>query len=157
MRAMRLITFFVLVVATLVPSGRAEPAAKKKAPTLKLTMSNFRFCPETECTPLDIGYLRPTGTPIPGSDNPLEIVDVKRGTIVSWIYRDQQCDDFGCPGHNVYFENGSTGVKKGQVPSNKGAKAITVKITQKKGTTIRYFCTVNGHDQTGMTGILNVT
>jgi plastocyanin len=156
----------VAALGTFVPAGIAEPAtpggagvspAAKKPPVLKLTMSNFRFCEAESCTPLDIGYLRPQGTRIEGTDNPLAAVDVKRGTIVTWVYRDASCDQFECGGHNVYFENGKAGVKKGFVPSNKGPKSMSVKITQKAGTTIRYFCTVNGHDQTGMTGILNVT
>lgn len=155
MRTTRALTVLVVALVALAPTVPAHTAAKK-APTLKLSMSNFRFCPETECTPLDIGYLRPTGTAIAGSDNPLEVVDVKRGTIVSWVYRDAQCDEFECGGHNVYFENGGAGVRKGFAPSNKGPRTINVKITQKTGTTIRYFCTVNGHDQTGMTGILHV-
>jgi plastocyanin len=157
MRMMRLVTVAALVAATLVPATTGH-TAKKKPPTLKLSMSNFRFCPETECTPLDIGYLRPTGTPIPGSDNPFEIVEVKRGTLVSWVYRDSQCDgSSGCGGHNVYFEDGAAGQRKGFAPARKGARTINVRITQKPGTTIRYFCTVNGHDQIGMTGILEVT
>lgn len=156
MRTMRALTILVVALGVLMPSVPAHTAAKK-APTLKLSMSNFRFCPEMECTPLDVGYLRPNGEPIDGTDNPFEVVDVKRGTTVSWVYRDAQCDGAsGCGGHNVYFENGAAGQRKGFAPARKGARTINVKITQKKGTTIRYFCTVNGHDQTGMTGILNV-
>jgi plastocyanin len=158
MRRMRLITIAALIAAMFAPTAPAHAAAKKKPPTVRLSMSNFRFCPEMECTPFDVGYLRPTGTPIPGSDNPLEIVEVKRGTLVSWVYRDAQCDGAdGCGGHNVYFENGGAGQRKGFAPARKGARTINVRITQKPGTTIRYFCTVNGHDQIGMTGILEVT
>lgn len=156
MRTVRLLVALLTASAVLVPM-HAEGAAKKPK-VLKLSMSNFRFCAETECGPLDVGYLRPTGTPAPGTDNPLEVVDVKRGMIVSWVYRDSMCDGAdGCGGHNVYFENGGAGQRKGFAPARKGPKTINVKITQKPGTTIRYYCSVNGHDQTGMTGILNVT
>lgn len=156
MRTMRALTVLAVALAALAPTVPAHTAAKK-AKVLKLSMSNFRFCAETECTPFDVGYLRPTGMPLPGTDNPLEAVDVKRGMTVSWVYRDAMCDGAdGCGGHNVYFEDGGAGQRKGFAPARKGARTINVKITQKAGTTIRYFCTVNGHDQTGMTGILNV-
>ena len=157
MRIMRAVAVTVCALALVVPiAADAKPKAKPK-PGLVLTMSNFRFCAAETCTPLDIGYLRPDGAPIAGTDNPLAAVDVKNGTLVRWVYRDAQCDQFECGGHNIWFENGKSGVKKGFAASNKGPTFIDIKITQKKGTTIRYFCTVNGHDQTGMTGILNVT
>jgi plastocyanin len=133
-------------------------AAQAKAPKLQLTISNFRFCQSSTCTPLDVGYLRTDTGPVSGTDNPMATINVKRGTTVVWTYRDATCDALGgCPGHNIWFENGGVGVKKGMVPSNKGPKTITVKISQKAGTTIRYFCTVNGHYMLGMTGILHVT
>jgi plastocyanin len=133
-------------------------AAAKPPPKLNLAISNFRFCPSAPCTPLDAGYLRTNSGPVSGTDNPLATIDVKRGTTVVWTYMDSTCDAInGCPGHNIWFENGGVGVKKGAVPSNKGPKTITVKINEKPGTTIRYFCTVNGHYMIGMTGILHVT
>ena len=157
MRALRTFTTVACALALLVPGAAdAKPKAKPK-PGLVLAMSNFRFCAADPCTPLDTGYLRPSGAPIEGTDNPLAAVDVKSGTLVRWMYADALCDAFNCGGHNIWFENGKAGVKKGFAASNKGATFIDVKIKQKKGTTIRYFCTVNGHDQTGMTGILNVT
>lgn len=135
-----------------------SPSAGAATPRLKLTISNFRFCEAASCTPLDAGYLRGADGPVMGTDNPLAIVDVKRGAVVSWIYRDGFCDMLGCPGHNVVFENGTpNGTRKGFVASGKMGKAINVKITQKAGTTIRYFCSVNNHYQDGMTGILRVT
>jgi hypothetical protein len=121
-------------------------------------MSNFRYCKAAECSPLDVGYLRTDSGPVMGSDNPQAAIDVKRGSIVVWVYRDSQCDGAdGCSGHNIYYENGATGVRKGSVPARKGARTITVTIREKPGTTIRYFCTVNGHYMTGMTGILHIT
>jgi hypothetical protein len=155
MRIVRSLAVIGCTVLLLIPvSAEAKPKPK---PGLVLSMSNFRFCAAASCTPLDIGYLRPAGSPIAGTDNPLAGIDVKKGTLVRWMYRDMLCDAFECGGHNIYFENGKSGAKKGFAASNKGATFIDIKITQKAGTTIRYFCTVNGHDMTGMTGILNVT
>ncbi len=157
MRSGRRVAVVGCAIALLIPVGAdAKPKAKAK-PGLVLTMSNFRYCAADQCTPLDIGYLRPNDAPVAGTDNPVAVIDVKRGTLVRWIYRDERCDMFSCGGHNIYFENGAAGVKKGFAASNKGPTFIDIKITQKPGTTIRYFCTVNGHYMTGMTGILHVT
>jgi plastocyanin len=150
-----LIGFVLTSLAIAVLPGAAQAA---KAPKLQLTISNFRFCKSASCTPLDVGYLRTDTGPVSGTDNPQAAVSVKRGTTVVWTYADSTCNAInGCPGHNIYFENGGAGVKKGFAPANKGPKMITVKITQKPGTTIRYFCTVNGHYMLGMTGVLHVT
>jgi plastocyanin len=146
----------VVVVSALLVIGSAGPIGAAKTPRLDLTISNFRFCQAETCTPVDVGYLRTSDGPA-GLDNPAAAIDVKRGTIVYWIYQDGFCDTLGCPGHNVVFENGSaSGVRKGFVAGGGTGKAIKVKITQKAGTTIRYFCSVNNHYETGMTGILNV-
>jgi hypothetical protein len=156
MRKLLAATVLAIALTGAIPSVPA--AAATKPPKVTLTISNFRYCKAASCTPLDMGYLRPDNAPV--GDNPLGgTVSVKSGSLVSWVYHDDLCDSIdGCTGHNIYFENGKpTGVRKGFVPSNKGAKAINVLITQKKGTTIRYFCTVNSHYQTGMTGILKVT
>jgi hypothetical protein len=132
--------------------------AATKPPRVSLTMSNFRYCKASECSPTDIGYLRTDSGPVMGTDNPQATIDVKRGSIVVWVYRDAQCDGAdGCPGHNIYYENGATGVRKGMAPARKGLRTITARVTEKRGTTIRYFCTVNGHYMIGMTGILRVT
>lgn len=134
-----------------------SPTAGAATPRVKLTISNFRFCTTAACTPLDVGYARTDMGPVSGLDNPQAVVEVKRGTIVSWVYRDSACDMFGCPGHNVIFENGTVqGAKKGFIAAGKQGKAINVKINQKVGSTIRYFCSVNSHYQEGMTGILKV-
>lgn len=143
------------LAAAVVP---ATAQAATKPPKVPLTISNFRYCQAESCTPFDVGYIRTDSGPLSGSDNPAATIDVKKGSVVVWTYRDSFCDMLsGCPGHNIYFENGGAGVKKGVVPSNKGPKTITVKITQKPGTTIRYYCTVNGHYMLGMTGILHIT
>ena len=156
MRIVRSIVVIGCAIALLVPVA-ADAKAKPK-PGLVLSMSNFRFCAADTCTPLDFGYLRPSDAPIAGTDNPLAVTDVKKGTLVRWVYRDALCDAFSCGGHNIYFENGKpSGVKKGFAASNKGPTFIDIRITQKPGTTIRYFCTVNGHYMLGMTGVLNVT
>lgn len=126
------------------------------APKLELSISNFRFCAASSCTPADVGYLRTDSGPV-GPTLPLGTIDVKRGTVVTWVYRDAFCDMIGCSGHNVVFEDGSVqGKRKGFTPSGQGEKTITVKITQKAGTAIQYFCSVNNHYQEGMTGVLNV-
>ncbi len=145
----------VVLVGLLSVAGPSAEAAKPKR--LMLTISNFRFCENASCTPLDVGYVRTDMGPVSGLDNPQAVVEVKRGSIVSWVYRDSACDMFGCPGHNVVFENGTVqGAKKGFVAAGKTGKSINVKIKQKVGTTIRYFCSVNAHYQEGMTGILKV-
>ena|SRR5581483_1403188 len=147
-----------LVLACTVTVALPGAAQAAKTPKLNLVIDNFRYCAATPCTPLDAAYLRTDTGPVSGTDNPLATISVKRGTTVVWTYKDSFCDALGgCPGHNIYFENGGAGLKKGFTPANKGPKTITVKITQKPGTTIRYFCTVNGHYMLGMTGILHVT
>ena len=149
-----LIGFVLACTAMLALPGAAQAA---KAPRLNLVIDNFRFCSAAPCTPLDAGYVRTDTGPVSGTDNPFATINVKRGTTVVWKYMDSTCNAIsGCPGHNIYFENGRAGVKKGFVPAN-SSKTINVKITQKRGTTIRYFCTVNGHYMVGMTGILHVT
>ncbi len=152
---MKKLLVVIAVVGALIGSVPAEAATKKPA-TLKLTISNFRYCKAMSCSPFDTGYLRSDNAPV--ADNPLAIINVKRGSYVSWVYRDSFCDSIdGCTGHNVYLETGKpSGKRIGFVPANKGPKAINVLITQKVGTTIRYYCSVNNHYQTGMTGILKV-
>jgi plastocyanin len=151
-----LIGLVLASLAAAVLPGVAQAAAKP--PKLQLAISNFRYCKTAPCTPLDAAYLRTDTGPVDGSDNSQAVINVKRGTTVVWTYRDSTCNAInGCPGHNIYFENGGAGIKKGFVPSNKGPKTIVVKISQKPGTTIRYFCTVNGHYMVGMTGVLHVT
>ena len=143
-----------LAAATMTALGAAPAQA---APKLELSLSNFRYCEADTCTPLDAGYVRDGDGPVEGLDNPLAVVEVKRGTVVHWIYRDGFCDIVGCPGHNVVFENGTpNGARKGYIAAGQTGRAIKVKITQKAGTTIRYFCSVNNHYQEGMTGILRV-
>ena len=138
-----------LLLTLCVPGAQA-------APKLELSISNFRFCAAEACTPLDTGYVR-TDMGALGPDLPLGTITVKRGTTVVWVYRDGFCDTIGCSGHNVVFEDGSLqGKRKGFTPSGQGEKKISVRITQKAGTTIRYFCSVNNHYQEGMTGVLSV-
>jgi len=143
------------LASVLVP---AAAQAKPKPPRLQLAISNFRFCRSAPCSALDAAYARTDSGPVAGTDNPMTVVEVKRGTIVTWTYRDGTCDGLsGCPGHNIYFENGATGVKKGAVPARKGPRTISVKLSQRSGTVIRYYCTVNGHYMFGMTGELRIT
>lgn len=133
----------------------------KEAGTVELSMSNFRYCAGTTCTPADAGYMRSENGPVPGTDNPHGIVEVPEGSTVRWVYRDVgpgSCDFFEqCPGHNVRFEDGSAeGRSVGAVKSRSGTVAITATINQKSGELIRYFCSINDHYQLGMTAILRV-
>ncbi len=133
----------------------------KEAGTVELSMSNFRYCAGTTCTPADAGYMRGEDGPVQGTDNPHSIVDVPEGSTVKWVYRDVgpgSCDAFEqCPGHNVKFEDGTAqGVGKGFTKSRSGTGVITATINQSAGELIRYFCSVNDHYQLGMTGILRV-
>lgn len=133
----------------------------KEAGTVELSMSNFRYCAGTSCTPADAGYMRTENGPVQGTDNPHAIVDVPEGSTVRWVYRDVgpgSCDFFEqCPGHNVRFEDGSVeGTSVGAVKSRSGTGAITATVNQKPGELIRYFCSINDHYQLGMTAILRV-
>jgi plastocyanin len=149
--------WITIVLASSIAALLPGAAQAKAPPRVQLTISNFRYCKAASCSPLDAGYLRTDTGPVARTDNPQGTIDVKRGSMVVWTYRDSTCNAIsGCSGHNIYFENGGAGVKKGAVPSNKGPKTITVKITQKPGTLIRYYCTVNGHYMFGMTGILRI-
>jgi hypothetical protein len=148
-----------LVIVIAGPAVSSVQAAESE--TVELSMSNFRYCAEKACTPLDAGYLRTENGPVPGADNPQGVVDVPEGSTVRWIYRDVgpgSCDSFEqCPGHNVKFEDGTgEGAGKGFVKSRSGTGAVTATIRQSAGELIRYFCSVNDHYQLGMTGILRV-
>lgn len=144
--------------AGMLVAGWAVPAHTAEASRVDITISNFRYCQADTCTPADAGYLRTADGPVDGLDNPVAVIDVKRGANVYWLYQDSFCDALGgCPGHNVVFEDGSVqGDRKGFVAAGGTGKAIKVEITQAVGTTIRYFCSVNNHYETGMTGIINV-
>jgi hypothetical protein len=146
------------LIAMLAPQVGADAKAKKP-PTLKLTISNFRYCQAESCSPLDAGYLRTADGPVAGFDNPNAIIDVKRGSVVVWTYRDGLCDSIsGCPGHNVTLDSGGpAGKRVGFAAARAGAKTIKLKVAQKKGTLVRYFCSVNNHYQYGTSGILRVT
>jgi plastocyanin len=156
--ALKVTALAALLVIVAPPVGDARAAGS----TVDVTMSNFRYCTTPACSPTDVGYVRLSSGPVAGADNPNSVVDVPEGATVQWVYRDAgpgSCDFFGarCPGHNVRFEDGTPeGTKVGAARSNSGPTTITATITQKAGTLIRYFCSVNGHYQTGMTGILRV-
>jgi plastocyanin len=148
----------VLLVMIAAPVGDARAAAPG---TVELTMSNFRYCATATCSPADQGYVRSSSGPVAGADNPTGIVDVPAGGTVVWTYRDAgpgSCDFIQqCPGHNVRFEDGTTeGTRVGAARARSGPTTISVTITQQPGTLIRYFCSINNHYQTGMTGILRV-
>jgi plastocyanin len=150
-----------VVAAMVVAFGPAVGGVRAAEPkTVELTMSNFRYCAATTCTPADAGYMRNKSGPVAGTDNPHAIVDVPEGATVRWTYRDVgpgSCDSFDqCPGHNVKFENGGEGAGKGFTKSRSGTLAITTTINEKPGELIRYFCSVNDHYELGMTGILRV-
>ena len=152
----------IMMAAVFVVAGPVVGSVEaKEAGTVELSMSNFRYCAGTSCTPADAGYMRSENGPVQGTDNPHGIVDVPEGSTVRWVYRDVgpgSCDFFEqCPGHNVKFEDGTAeGVGKGFTKSRSGTGAITATINQSAGELIRYFCSVNDHYQLGMTGILRV-
>lgn len=152
----------VVLAVVLILAGPAVGSAQAvESETTELTMSNFRYCAATTCTPADVGYLRTENGPVPGADNPHGIVDVLDGSTVTWVYRDVgpgSCDSFEqCPGHNVRFEDGSAeGISIGSAKSRSGTTTITAKINQPSGGFIRYFCSINDHYQLGMTGVLRV-
>ncbi|MGH9011428.1 MAG: hypothetical protein ACRDYF_16520 [Acidimicrobiia bacterium] len=151
----------VLAVVLILAGPGVGSVQAAESETVELSMSNFRYCAGTTCTPADAGYLRTENGPVPGADNPHGIVDVPEGITVRWVYRDVgpgSCDSFEqCPGHNVKFEDGTAeGVGKGFAKSRSGTVAITATVKQSAGELIRYFCSVNDHYQLGMTGILRV-
>lgn len=151
----------VLVAVLLLAGPGVGDVQGVESGTVELTMSNFRYCAATSCTPADQGYVRTSSGPVAGADNPHGIVDVPEGSTVRWVYRDVgpgSCDSFDqCPGHDVRFEDGSAeGASMGWVKSRSGSPAITATIGRKSGELIRYFCSVNDHYQLGMTGILRV-
>jgi hypothetical protein len=150
-------TFVVACVLASLLLGPGAPAATRRPPpVVKLTISNFRFCKATSCNPQDVGYVRTDSGPVPGTDN--LVINVKRGSLVKWYYRDGLCDSVdGCPGHNVVFEKSGPDRRVGTVPSHHGARTISELIMHRRGTTIRYYCSVNGHYMFGMTGIIKVT
>lgn len=163
MQSISTVTKAAVVAVVLVLFGPAVgDAGGATAGAVELTMSNFRYCEGTACTPADAGYLRSETGPVAGTDNPAAIVDVPQGSTVRWVYRDAgnpgACDSFEqCPGHNVVIEDGSAkGKSKGFVKSRSGEAAITTTITQNAGELVRYFCSINEHYQLGMTGILRV-
>ncbi len=152
------IAFAVLLVLVAPPVGERRAAASSP---VELTMSNFRYCASSTCSPADQGYVRSSSGTVAGADNPKGIVDVPEGSTVEWVYRDVgpgSCDSFQqCPGHNVRFEDGTPeGLKIGAARARSGPTTISVTITQKPGELIRYFCSVNAHYRLGMTGILRV-
>jgi hypothetical protein len=151
----------VLAAVFVIAGPMVGDARGAESDTVELSMSNFRYCAGTSCTPADSGYMRTENGPVPGTDNPHGIVDVPEGSTVRWVYRDVgpgSCDFFEqCPGHDVRFEDGSAeGASMGWVKSRTGAPAITATIGRKSGELIRYFCSINDHYQLGMTGILRV-
>jgi plastocyanin len=137
------------------PAGAADGAASN---TVELTMSNFHYCAAATCSPADVGYVRTESGPVVGTDNPARIVDVAEGSTVRWVYRDASCDsDEECAGHNVRFEDGTKeGTRVGGVKARSGPGFITATMTQKAGTLIRYFCSVQNHWRRGMTGVIRV-
>lgn len=155
---MKAVVFAAVFILAGPAVGAVEGAESK---TVELSMSNFRYCAGTSCTPADQGYVRTSTGPVSGTDNPHGIVDVPAGSTVRWVYRDVgpgSCDFFDqCPGHNVRFEDGTPdGTTVGAAKSRSGTVAITTTISQKSGEVIRYFCSINDHYQLGMTGILRV-
>jgi hypothetical protein len=156
-----LLTATVLASVLVMFGPVGEPSAAV-ADTVKLTISNFRYCAASTCSPGDQGYVRLSSGPVAGTDHPSTIVDVPEGSTVTWVYRDTgagSCDFLGdeCPGHDIRFEDGTPqGLDMGFAAARSGPTTVTVRISQPAGTLIRYFCSVDSHYQTGQTGILRV-
>lgn len=158
--AVKRISVVMAVLALgLFPAGPLAGEGRAAEPgTVELTISNFRYCRASSCTPADQGYVRSESGPVAGSDNPAGIIDVPAGSTVQWVYRDGFCDSIEeCSGHNVVFEDGtSEGTNAGFAQARNGPTSISATITQQPGELIRYFCSINDHYQYGMTGILRV-
>lgn len=151
----------VALALLLVAGGPLAAEGAAQAPTVELSMSNFRYCAASSCTPADQGYVRSDSGPVAGTDNPASVVEVPQGSTVEWVYRDTgpgSCDSFEeCPGHNVVLEDGTAdGNSQGFVDARSGEGVISTTITQAPGETVRYFCSVSDHYQLGMTGLLRV-
>jgi plastocyanin len=145
------------IALLLVAFGPAVEPSIATQGNVELTISNYRFCKTTTCSPADQGYVRWTSGPIAGTDNPAAIIDIPEGSTVTWVYRDGVCDSFDCPGHNVRFEDGTPeGLKMGSADARQGPTSVTVKVSQPAGTLIRYFCGSEDHYSIGQTGILRV-
>lgn len=167
----------VLVVVALTVAGALPVgAAKKPPPPVRITINNFRFCPDPVASPASLGC-RPTDSayvPDPQTGRPAftgdqrynphgKIVNVRPGQTVIWTYRDNICDAFNfgqatCPGHEVHFENGK--FSRG-VPARHGSPTMKYKVpkTARRGSYINYYCGVGTsvrHYQFGMTGALKV-
>jgi hypothetical protein len=151
-----------VIASLLVVFGPAGEPGAATGDTVELTISNFRYCKTPPCSPGDQGYVRLSGGPVAGADNPSAIVDVPAGSTVTWVYRDTgpgSCDFMGdqCRGHDIRFEDGTPqGLKMGFAAARSGLTTVAVKIWQPAGTLVRYFCSVDNHYQTGQTGILRV-
>jgi plastocyanin len=154
-------TLATLILA--VPLGGTAPSS---AATIKLDVSNFRYCAAAPCLPTDFVYVRnPTGNGMIW-DNALAATlvfrtEVHPGDTVTWTYKDALCDAIsGCPGHAVCFENGTAEGDCGTriLGARKGAVSVsfTVPTNTKNRTLLRYFCNVNSHFVFGMTGTLLV-
>src|ERR1041385_9382307 len=123
-----------VLAAMFVVAGPAGSVQGAEAKTVELSMSNFRYCAATTCTPADAGYLRNKSGPVAGADNPHAIVDVPEGATVRWVYRDVgpgSCDSFEqCPGHNVRIEDGTAeGTRVGGAKARSGELAIQTTST----------------------------
>ncbi|MHB8513240.1 MAG: cupredoxin domain-containing protein [Actinomycetota bacterium] len=175
MRARAFLLGAVAIVSTL---SFGAPAHATGA-TVRIQMSNFRYCPDIDtrpgglpCDPLDVAYIpyestglvpgESPGAPIQPQYNPVVTINVHPGDTVVWTYRDSTgCDSFSlpqalCRGHQVKFVYGKY---VGMVNRQQEGSSIsfTIPTNFQPGTYLPYYCPVNMfHYGLGMIGVLKV-
>jgi plastocyanin len=149
----------LVCVLLLLPAVGLAPA--HAATTVKVQLSNFRFCADSAsaCTPADIAYapdLTKGGVPLAEQYNPNAVITAHRGDTVQWRYADTGgCDAISiCPGHEVRLASGTV---VGYMTARNGVEYVryTIPLNAHTGY-LPYRCTINQHYQYGMTGVLNV-
>ncbi|HVL33935.1 MAG TPA: hypothetical protein VM600_10195 [Actinomycetota bacterium] len=145
------------LVALLAVVTSAMPA---RAATVRILVSNYRFCIERPfpCDPLDIGYVPgPNGAPLVEQYSPITTATIRPGDRVVFVYADAACDALaalGCVGHDVQFVGGPL------LPRLRAGQKDTAEFVYEGGlavgTVLPYFCPLQGHYQSGMTGALRV-
>lgn len=148
----------LLVVALLGTASAIQLPAE--GAEIRMLISNFRFCIERPfpCDPLDVGYVPgPDGAPLVPVYSPIVTPGVRPGDVVTWVYADTTgCDLFdpGCAGHEVRFPDGT---QVGFAAARSGATTITWQVPEGLAPgTYPYFCAINNHYLSGMTGALRI-
>jgi Beta-propeller repeat len=145
-------------------TGLPLPAAAAGEPgTVRISVSNFRFCPEAPCDASDQAYVRTDGGVL--VDNATRFIAVQPGDTVVWTYQDTTCDGLEagplltCPGHEVQFETGQTARGTvGTMPARQGSPSLVWHVPNdaQPGALYRYYCDLSDHWRLGVTGALLV-